>query len=104
MRSERTESSFAEFRAWKRPEPIWNRKASAQFYGHMSDLGLRYGDEFKPVRELAAGGGKSAGRVSLSEDDCRPRRGIRAASGAAGRRAARVFRRCARPSRTARRR
>ncbi|NQX00690.1 zinc-binding dehydrogenase, partial [bacterium] len=35
--------------------------------GHMSDLGLRYGDEFKPIRELAAGAGKSAGRVSLSE-------------------------------------
>ena len=33
----------------------------------MSDLGLRYGDEFRPIRELFAGGGKSAGRVSLSE-------------------------------------
>ena len=32
----------------------------------MSDLGLRYGEEFRPIRELAASGGKSAGRVSLS--------------------------------------
>ena len=33
----------------------------------MSDLGLRYGPEFRPIRELAASGGKSSGRVSLSE-------------------------------------
>jgi NADPH:quinone reductase-like Zn-dependent oxidoreductase/SAM-dependent methyltransferase/acyl carrier protein len=32
----------------------------------MSEMGLRYGDEFRPIRELSAGGGKSAGRVSLS--------------------------------------
>ncbi len=37
------------------------------FYQYMSDLGLRYGDEFRPIRELAAGGGKSAGVVSLSD-------------------------------------
>jgi len=37
------------------------------FYRHMSDIGLRYGEEFRPIRELAAGGGKSTGRVSLSE-------------------------------------
>jgi acyl transferase domain-containing protein/acyl carrier protein len=66
LRGERTESSFATS-AWEVSgtglEPI----AVDQFYGHMSDLGLRYGDEFRPIRELFAGGGKSTGRVSLSE-------------------------------------
>ncbi len=33
----------------------------------MSDLGLRYGEEFRPVRELSAGAGRSAGRVALSD-------------------------------------
>ncbi|OYW29709.1 MAG: beta-ketoacyl synthase, partial [Chthoniobacter sp. 12-60-6] len=37
------------------------------FYEHMSDMGLRYGDEFRPIRELSAGDGRSAGKVSLSE-------------------------------------
>jgi hypothetical protein len=37
------------------------------FYRHMSDLGLRYGEEFRPIRELSAGNGQSAGRVDLSE-------------------------------------
>ncbi len=27
----------------------------------MSDLGLRYGEEFRPIRELVAGAGQSAG-------------------------------------------
>ncbi len=64
MRGERTESSFATF--------TWEKSALDAveldtFYGHMSDLGLRYGEEFRPIRELSASGGKSAGRVSLSE-------------------------------------
>ena len=66
LRSERTESSFAAS-AWEAPEAGLEPEGVGQFYGHMSDLGLRYGDEFRPIRELAAGGGKSAGRVSLSE-------------------------------------
>src|SRR5436190_23783248 len=33
----------------------------------MSDLGLRYGEEFRSIRELSAGRGHSAGRVALSE-------------------------------------
>ena len=37
------------------------------FYEHMSDLGLRYGEEFRPIRELSAGGGHSAGKVTLSD-------------------------------------
>src|SRR5439155_17190002 len=32
-----------------------------------ADMGLGYGEEFRPIRQLAAGGGKSAGKVSLSE-------------------------------------
>ncbi|MDZ4286803.1 MAG: SDR family NAD(P)-dependent oxidoreductase, partial [Prosthecobacter sp.] len=39
-----------------------------QFYEHMSDLGLRYGEEFRPIRELWAAKGKSAGKVTLSEN------------------------------------
>jgi acyl transferase domain-containing protein/acyl carrier protein/SAM-dependent methyltransferase len=66
MRSERTESSFGASE-WQTPGPELEPEGVGQFYGHMSDLGLRYGDEFRPIRELAAGGGKSAGRVSLSE-------------------------------------
>ncbi len=65
LRGERTESTFA--------SSSWRKPASAQpltisdFYQHMSDLGLRYGDEFRSVRELGAGAGESAGRVALSE-------------------------------------
>ena len=40
----------------------------------MSDLGLRYGEEFRPIRELSAGAGQSAGRVALS-DAIAPRAG-----------------------------
>ncbi len=64
MRGERTESSFT----------TSNWEASSlqavgldAFYGHMSDMGLRYGEEFRPIRELFAGAGKSSGRVSLGE-------------------------------------
>lgn len=66
LRSERTESSFAASE-WEAPGADLEPEGVGQFYGHMSDLGLRYGDEFKPIRELSAGGGKSAGKVSLSE-------------------------------------
>ncbi|HEY2799284.1 MAG TPA: beta-ketoacyl synthase N-terminal-like domain-containing protein, partial [Chthoniobacterales bacterium] len=65
LRSERTESTFASSR-WTQPEnaqPV----AVDEFYRHMSDLGLRYGEEFRPIRELSAGAGQSAGRVALSE-------------------------------------
>lgn len=67
MRSERTESTFGNT-ALEAPDADLESEGVGAFYGHMSDLGLRYGDEFKPIRELAAGGGKSAGRVSLSEN------------------------------------
>ncbi len=66
MRSERTESPFAASE-WKAGAEVKTVEVGG-FYQHMSDLGLRYGAEFRPVRELSAGGGKSAGRVSLSEE------------------------------------
>lgn len=67
MRGERTESAFA--------TSTWNSASASDlpvvevpaFYEHMSDMGLRYGDEFRPIRELSAGNGKSSGKVSLSE-------------------------------------
>ena len=66
LRAERTESTFATT-TWEAPGADLESQCVTDFYGHMSDLGLRYGDEFKPVRELAASGGKSKGKVSLSE-------------------------------------
>jgi acyl transferase domain-containing protein/acyl carrier protein len=67
MRGERTESAFASStwggKVGKGLEPV----EVEGFYRYMSDLGLRYGEEFRPIRELAAGAGHSAGRVALSE-------------------------------------
>ncbi|MDQ3116855.1 MAG: acyltransferase domain-containing protein, partial [Verrucomicrobiota bacterium] len=65
LRSERTESSFASSK-WE-PNPATKTVEVDGFYSHMSDLGLRYGEEFRPIRELAAGSGKSTGRVTLSD-------------------------------------
>lgn len=68
MRGERTESSFAASE-WTAPEEDkdLHQEGVGAFYGHMSDLGLRYGDEFKPLKELFAGAGHSAGKVALSD-------------------------------------
>jgi len=67
MRGERTESVFAsttwESAATPGTEPI----EVEGFYRYLSDLGLRYGEEFRSIRELSAGAGHSAGRVALSE-------------------------------------
>ncbi|HKP01955.1 MAG TPA: SDR family NAD(P)-dependent oxidoreductase [Chthoniobacterales bacterium] len=70
MRGERTESGFATSTF----ETESNRAADNlkpvdidAFYRYMNDLGLRYGDEFRSVRELSAAQGISAGRVTLSE-------------------------------------
>jgi acyl transferase domain-containing protein/NADPH:quinone reductase-like Zn-dependent oxidoreductase/NAD(P)-dependent dehydrogenase (short-subunit alcohol dehydrogenase family)/SAM-dependent methyltransferase/acyl carrier protein len=65
LRSERTESAF-ETSKWK-PVPGTQSVEVDEFYQHMSDLGLRYGEEFRPIRELAAGSGQSTGRVALSD-------------------------------------
>jgi acyl transferase domain-containing protein/NADPH:quinone reductase-like Zn-dependent oxidoreductase/SAM-dependent methyltransferase/acyl carrier protein len=66
MRGERTDSGFG--------SSAWDHKSAdgiepveiEDFYRHMSEMGLRYGEEFRPIRDLSAGGGKSAGKVSLS--------------------------------------
>ena len=67
IRGERTESVFAgttwESGATPGTEPV----EVEGFYRYMSDLGLRYGEEFRSIRELSAGVGHSAGRVALSE-------------------------------------
>ncbi|HEY3900873.1 MAG TPA: SDR family NAD(P)-dependent oxidoreductase [Chthoniobacter sp.] len=65
IRGERTESPFASstYGSQTGLEPV----EVEGFYRYMSDLGLRYGEEFRPIRELAAGAGHSAGRVALSE-------------------------------------
>ncbi len=72
MRGERTESIFASSK-WADPSGTQSVAVDG-FYRHMSDLGLRYGDEFRSVRELSAGAGRSAGRVVLS-DALSPRAG-----------------------------
>ena len=67
MRGERSDAGFA--------SSVWEGNGRSglepvkveDFYRHMSDLGLRYGDEFRPIRELSTGNGESAGRVSLSD-------------------------------------
>lgn len=64
MRGERTESSFA--------TSTWEASSLQAvgldtFYDHMADMGLRYGEEFRPIRELSASTGKSAGLVSLGK-------------------------------------
>ena len=64
MRGERTESSFATS-AWEASS--LQTVGLDSFYGHMADMGLRYGEEFRPIRELSAEAGKSAGRVSLGK-------------------------------------
>ena len=65
LRGERTESAFVSSK-WTQPRGTQTIEVDG-FYRHMSDLGLRYGEEFRPIRELSAGSGQSAGRVDLSE-------------------------------------
>ena len=65
LRGERTESVFVSSK-WTQPRGAQTIEVDG-FYRHMSDLGLRYGEEFRPIRKLWAGSGKSAGRVGLSE-------------------------------------
>jgi acyl transferase domain-containing protein/NADPH:quinone reductase-like Zn-dependent oxidoreductase/SAM-dependent methyltransferase/acyl carrier protein len=65
LRSERTESDFVSSK-WTQPAGTKSVPVDG-FYRHMSDLGLRYGEEFRPIRELSAGNGQSVGRVDLSE-------------------------------------
>ncbi len=67
MRGERTDSSFASS-SWDAPrEAIAGSLDVGDFYQYMSEMGLPYGPEFRPIRELSAGAGRSEGRVALSE-------------------------------------
>ena len=65
LRGERTESDFVSSN-WTQPAGTQSVAVDG-FYRHLSDLGLRYGEAFRPIRELSAGAGQSAGRVDLSE-------------------------------------
>ncbi len=67
MRGERTESEFAASVWETAPASGLEAVGLDAFYGQMRDMGLCYGEEFRPIRELSAGAGKSAGRVSLSD-------------------------------------
>src|ERR1700730_19216834 len=67
MRGGRTESAFAASVWGTAQAPGLEAVGLDTFYGHMSDMGLCYGEEFRPIRELSAGAGRSAGRVSLSD-------------------------------------
>jgi acyl transferase domain-containing protein/acyl carrier protein len=66
MRGERTESAFASssLESAGRRTDLKSIDVDA-FYGYMNDLGLRYGDTFRSVRELSAARGESKGRVTL---------------------------------------
>ncbi|MBV8968527.1 MAG: SDR family NAD(P)-dependent oxidoreductase, partial [Verrucomicrobia bacterium] len=74
LRSERVDSEFA--KATSRPETEFakdfgdeslERVKVEDYYGYLRDIGLRYGDEFRPIRELAAGNGRSKGKVQVSD-------------------------------------
>jgi len=77
MRGERTESNFTastlEVENDRNPARLTPVDPDA-FYRYMSDLGLRYGKEFRSVRQLSAADGESAGYVVLS-DTVAPRAG-----------------------------
>jgi acyl transferase domain-containing protein/NADPH:quinone reductase-like Zn-dependent oxidoreductase/SAM-dependent methyltransferase/acyl carrier protein len=67
FRGERTESAFATS-AWSGSQEVCLEGVEIdEFYGRMADLGLRYGEEFRPIRELSASGGESVGKVTLSK-------------------------------------
>src|SRR3954470_22050918 len=70
MRGERIESSFAASTLESQDDAVPANLHAVNieaFYRYMNDLGLRYGEEFRSVRQLSAGQGESAGRVALSE-------------------------------------
>lgn len=71
MRGERTETAFAHTK-WEdvKPKDLPAQDLSG-FYQHMSDMGLRYGEEFRGVKELAAAGGVSHGKVALTEESAK---------------------------------
>ncbi|MBV8097990.1 MAG: SDR family NAD(P)-dependent oxidoreductase [Verrucomicrobia bacterium] len=67
MRSERTETSFGSLTWESSPVTGLAPLVVEDFYRYMSDMGLPYGDEFRPLRSLSAGHGRSEGQVALSD-------------------------------------
>ncbi len=67
MRGERSESAFSASTWENTSTPDVEEVEVGGFYEHMADMGLRYGEEFRPIRQLAAGKGRSMGRVALSD-------------------------------------
>src|SRR5204863_5452360 len=70
MRGERTESTFASSNFENEAEAVAANLKPVDidaFYRYLSDLGLRYGAEFRSVHELSAAKGESVGHVRLSE-------------------------------------
>jgi acyl transferase domain-containing protein/NADPH:quinone reductase-like Zn-dependent oxidoreductase/acyl carrier protein len=70
MRGERTDSTFAASSVQAEEDRVSAKLKPVDinaFYRYMSDLGLRYGEEFRSVRQLSAADGESAGRVALSD-------------------------------------
>ncbi len=68
LRGERTDSAFSEARWQSDIASDLPPVDVAAFYSRMSEMGLRYGPEFRPISALAAGGGKSSGQVALSAE------------------------------------
>ena len=66
LRAERVESSF-DSSHWEDPEGRLDPVDPEGFYDYLSGLGLRYGPQFRAVRELHARDGASAGVVALPE-------------------------------------
>ena len=67
IRSERVDASFGSS-VWEDGNVSGLKSLEVEeFYQHMSAMGLRYGHEFQPIRELSAAKGKSTGRVSLTD-------------------------------------
>jgi acyl transferase domain-containing protein/acyl carrier protein/2-polyprenyl-3-methyl-5-hydroxy-6-metoxy-1,4-benzoquinol methylase len=64
LRHERTDSAFAQEK-WEHQPGLEDRDV-ASFYAHMAGMGLRYGEEFRPIRQLSACEGRSVGTVALS--------------------------------------
>jgi acyl transferase domain-containing protein/acyl carrier protein/ubiquinone/menaquinone biosynthesis C-methylase UbiE len=70
MRGERTESTFASSSFENQAEQArtdFKPVNVDEFYRYMNDLGLRYGEAFRSVRELSAAQGESKGLVELSD-------------------------------------
>ena len=65
--------------------------AVEDFYRHMSDLGLRYGEEFRPIRELSAGNGAVGRQSFFVRCYCAPRERVCTASRSLRRSAADFF-------------